>query len=1075
MEAIKKIIGMVVLIGCISITNVYGQYRFEGKVYDHVSGLELADVNLTEEISKLRTVSDSLGNFMIVTNLDRVRLQFSRMGYDPVTQEYAVSESPIRVYLHPSSMDIEEVEINTGYQWIPKERATGSFVHVGKEQLAMIPGRSIIDKLDGIMPGLQFDKRGMGALSSQKSVITVRGMNSFATFGSNPLIVVDNFPYEGDIESINPSDVESVTLLRDAAATSIWGARAGNGVIVVNLKKPDQSGGTIVSLSSNVSITGKPDLFYDPIMNSDDFVDMELFLYGHNYYRSALTGSNAHRTVFSPVVQAMYDMERGHITQAELDRIITDARNHDYRDELLEHYYRSKVNRQHHIVISKRTDKYGVKFSAGFDRVDGLNNMAIGDQYDTRYSFNLLNEYQFSEKLSASLNVGYSLSDAHSVGGQQYPLTPQGGKIALYPYARLIDENGQALAIPYGFNMNYVDTVGGGKLLNWKFRPMEDQEHVFNDSKISRTHPTLMLRYNPVATLHLEAIYSGEHQFTKGDHRYGTESYEVRDNVNRYTEVINGQVVHHFPMGEIFTSDYSDLQSYKFRFNARMDEELFGRDRLTWILGGEVSHAATNSISQRLYGYNPYTATSMPVDHIYRYPLYLGGTGTIPSGQNVRWGVRRLVSFFGNASYAFADRYILSGSVRRDASNVFGAKANERWNPLWSVGLAWNIHKEEFIKDMGWVSNLRFRITHGHSGNLGGGTTSDRVVISNQGHRSAYSSLPYAIISSPPNTSLKWENIQMNNYALDFAFFNDMISGGIELFTKSVTDLISADLIDPTTGFNSMSRNVAGIRGEGYDVNLNIDPFRGQFRWRMGVSLSHIREWTTEFYGNQANTATLVSSDNSIRPIVGKTLVPVFSYRFAGLDPDNGNPLGFLNDEVSNNYTAISRDSIQNLIFHGSARPLYHGYFNHTLTYRGLTLFFNFTFRAGHYYKQPTIHYNNAFNTWRTHSDFSKRWQTPGDERFTTVPSMSYPGNNNRDNFYMYSEANVERGDVIRLQQLRLDYQWKLNTSKINAVRLGINVNNLGVLWKAAKGDRDPDYFSIPPARMISTNINLLF
>src|SRR5690554_4036019 len=128
MEAIKKIIGMVVLIGCISITNVYGQYRFEGKVYDHVSGLELADVNLTEEIGKLRTVSDSLGNFMIVTNLDRVRLRFSRMGYDPVTQEYAMSESPIRVYLHPSSMDIEEVEINTGYQWIPKrseERRVG--------------------------------------------------------------------------------------------------------------------------------------------------------------------------------------------------------------------------------------------------------------------------------------------------------------------------------------------------------------------------------------------------------------------------------------------------------------------------------------------------------------------------------------------------------------------------------------------------------------------------------------------------------------------------------------------------------------------------------------------------------------------------------------------------------------------------------------------------------------------------------------------------------------------------------------------------------------------------------------
>src|SRR5690606_30513601 len=146
-------------------------------------------------------------------------------------------------------------------------------------QLAAIPYRSIIDKLDGIMPGLQSDNRRVSPISGSDPVITVRGMNAFSTGGSRPLIVVDNFPYEGDIESINPHEVESVTLMRDAAATSIWGVRAGNGVLVINLKKPDQSGRTAISWSSNLSITQRPNLYYMPIMSSKDFVDVELFLY----------------------------------------------------------------------------------------------------------------------------------------------------------------------------------------------------------------------------------------------------------------------------------------------------------------------------------------------------------------------------------------------------------------------------------------------------------------------------------------------------------------------------------------------------------------------------------------------------------------------------------------------------------------------------------------------------------------------------------------------------------------------------------------------------------------------------
>lgn len=1060
---------------CLPHWGLLAQQHFQGRVYDMRSGLGLADVNVkVMDGGNVYAVTDSLGGFSVAALSGRIVLRFTKIGYEGYTGKYIFSDGMIRVMLQPGPIDIEEVQINTGYQWIPKERATGSFVNVDTEQLAATPGRSVIEKLDGIMPGLQFDKRTVGPTSAGSPVVTVRGMNTFLTGSSAPLIVVDNFPYEGDIENINPNDVESVTMLRDAAATSIWGARAGNGVLVINLKKPDLSGRTAVGWSSSLSVTQKPDLYYLPTIGSSEFVDVELFLYSKGHYRSALTGSNAHRTVFSPVVQALYDLEQGRIAQSDVDAVIAGARHHDYRDEMLEHFYRGAINQQHHLSISKRTGGHSLRFSAGIDRLDGVGNLQ-GGQANTRYSFNLNNAYRFSEKFRADLTVYYSRVDNHTGGGHHYPFNPGGGKSTLYPYARLIDERGQGLVIPQDLNLRYADTVARDLLLDWRFNPYEEINHIHNGSHTSKIQPVFTLRYNPISQLQLEAIYSGDFQYTKSGTRYGMESYYVRDQVNRYTQVNGNQIHRPLPVGDILSYGHSDLTGNKVRFHAKMDEHLLGNDRLSWILGGEVSDVQTTRSTQRVYGYDPLLRVSVPVDHVARHPLYLGSTGTIGSGQGFGRGVRRLVSFYGNASYVLQGKYILSGSARRDASNVFGAKANERWNPLWSVGLSWNMHREGFVREIDWISNLKLRLTHGHSGNLGGGTTSDRVVI-NYLSQAQYTNLAFANISSPPNLFLKWEDVRMNNYAIDFGIFDNRITGQIEFYQKRVTDLISRDPIDRTTGFNYMDRNVAGIDGEGLDFTLNLDPFKGPVTWKMGASFSYARDWVTVYKGGISSTSTHVSlGENSVMPVVGRSLVSVYSYRFAGLDPDNGDPLGYLNGEVSKDYAAIMRDSLHYLNYHGPARPLYFGFINNTIQYRGLSLFFNVTFRAGHYFRKNTIRYTDLFNSWNTHRDYERRWQQPGDENHTTVPSLVYPANSSRDNFYVGSEANVERGDVIRLQQIRLSYRLVHPSWRIKNVDIGVNINNLGVLWKATKTERDPDYQSIPPSRVITTNLLLHF
>src|SRR5690606_20145300 len=190
---------------------------------------------------------------------------------------------------------IEEVEINTGYQRIPKERATGSFIRVDNQLLNRRASTTLIERLDGIAPGLQSDNR----TGNQR--LNMRGLSSFRGAGGSPLIVVDNFPYEGDLDNINPNDVESVTLLKDAAAASIWGSRAGNGVIVITMKKPSRDRGFRLSASTNTTISAKPDFFYEPQMSASDFIDVEMMLFEKGHYDGHLNGANARKLVFSPV------------------------------------------------------------------------------------------------------------------------------------------------------------------------------------------------------------------------------------------------------------------------------------------------------------------------------------------------------------------------------------------------------------------------------------------------------------------------------------------------------------------------------------------------------------------------------------------------------------------------------------------------------------------------------------------------------------------------------------------------------------------------------------------------------
>lgn len=1053
------------------VTSIFAQIPIGGVVYDRQSGKGIIDVSILDANNDLLAITDSTGTFSFLSKSMSFKLNFRKLGYDTQVVHKVRAQEKLVIYLTPKNIELEEVQINTGYQWIPKERAAGSYVHLDRSKLDLIPGRSILEKLDGMMSGLQFDNRQNGATDEGESVITVRGLNTFSTHQSQPLIIVDDFPFDGGLEAINPEDIESVTLMRDAAATSIWGARAGNGVLVINLKKPKGDGQTIVNWSSNLSVTEKPNLYFDPKISSSDFVDVELFLYEKGHYNSALRGSNAYLTIFSPIVQALYDLDQGLISNEDVEKIIRDARITDYRDDMLKHFYKHAINQQHHVSIVKKIQNFGTRFSIGLDQISGATNRHRDNQ---RITFNFSNSYQFSPKINGTLNLNFSNLIRQDQGGISYPLVPGGGKNRMYPYLQMVDEFGKGLPIPKNLNPRFIDTIGAGQLLDWRFIPLDDIQHSLDESKTYNLSPSLTFKYTPIPNVQLEASYKGEFHFIKSEQIESVESYNVRNEINRFTHIDGSQVVRHIPMGSVMNYGNSNRFGHKLRLHAKMDQTILNSDRIFGVFGGELSDVLSNSSIQRVYGYDPFLKVSIPVDHVYMHPLLLGGTGSVPSVQQFNQGVKRMVSLYGNISYSRNDKYIFTASGRRDASNSFGSKSNERWNPLWSVGLAWNVHKEQFMETVNWISNLKLRITHGHSGNLGYGTTSTRVVINNNGSM-PHTRLPSMRISSLPNSSLKWENVQINNIGVDFGLYQNQVTGSIEYFKKNVSDLISLDPIDPTLGFTSMNKNVGGISGEGLDLNLHFHLKSNDFSWQSNPSISYVKDWVTSYNGSTPTTSLLVASETSVRPIIGRSLVPIYSYKFAGLDPQTGDPLGLLDEEISKNYSRISRDSLANLNYHGSARPIFHGFLNNNFQFRKFSLFVNISFRAGHYYRKNTISYANLFNSWDSHSDYLNRWKEPGDEISTTVPSMVYPVNSARDNFYAGSEANIERGDVIRLQRIRLSYQITNPRWKINKIDLGINISNLGVLWSASKTERDPDYLGIPPSKVFSTNIRLQF
>jgi TonB-dependent starch-binding outer membrane protein SusC len=1049
------------------------QIDVTGRVVNE-NGEPVSGVTVTIKGTKAITTTNRNGEFSLHSVDPDAVLVFTHVSLE--TFEVKVSgktELAIGLRTKVSALEDVTVTLNTGYEKLPKERATGSFEFINSEEINRRVSTDILSRLEGVTTSVLFDKRGISpsVTTIPLNNVIIRGLSTLTTSPESvrqPLIVVNNIPYEGNINNINPNDVESITILKDAAAASIYGARAANGVIVISTKQGQFNNAMKLILVTNIQTTQKPNLFELPKMSSSEFIDVETFLFNEGFYEGLI--DNPQHPALSPIVEILLNRRNGLISPTDSSTQINSLRGLDLRNDFQKYIYRKALLQQYSLNVSGGGEKIKYSISGGLDK--NLSSL-VGDRYE-RLTFVSDNSFVASKQMMFQIGVRFTNtkienSSLGELGSNNYYFrTTTGGSQEIYPYAQFSDQLGSYSTIPKDWRQEYADTAGNGNLLDWKYRPLQELENADNKS----AERDLVLNGNITYKISPEISLSGNYQFqeSNGEFRnhYNKETYFVRNLINLYTNLstTNSSERNPIPLGGILDHTTYTLMSHFARAQLNFNYLWSKKHQFNALIGSEIKEVVRNSSGKRVYGYNDERLTTSLVDQVNLFPLYGDrGTALIPTGPN---GFEKLtdhfVSFLGNAAYTYDNRYTVSASARMDAANILGLYVKDKWKPFWSIGGAWIVSNESFFK-VKPISYLKLRGNIGYQGNVNN-SLAPYTIISYSSANSVFN-LPFASISSPGNPGLNWEIMRHANVGVDFRVLNNRLSASLELYKKSSDNLILTSEVDATTGVTGIKKNSASMTGQGIDITLNSSNIRGAFSWNteLGIAFAdnqvkdHELDQTTLSAGNVVNSEGLF-----ITTIKGISPYPIFSYPFAGLNPNTGDPQGFLGKTVSDNYFEISNQQFDtaNIIYHGSGIPTKFGYLNNVITYRGITLAVSVSYRFGYYFRKNTISYNRLYEAGIQHPDFGNRWRQPGDEMHTTIPSMIYPlPDAQRDNFYAYSSANVFKGDNIRLEYIRLGYiinNSLLRKTFVKSITVSCNVQNLGLLWKANKHGLDPDY-----------------
>ena len=965
---------------------------------------------------------------------------FTGKNLEPHT-ELINGQTYLKITMKIRRDDMEEQKVYyNGYQRLPKERVTGAISALGGDETKRQVFTNVMDAIEGRLPGVSFNKNLLSWKNQAAQNVRVAATIHAA---SSPLIVINNFPVSSGLEldGLNLQDISSFTVLKDAAATSIWGCRAGNGVIIINTKTGNYNRPAQVFVSNSMMVTSKTNVRYMPALTSDEYIDMEQALYDVNY------------NGLSPVV----DILRSNKTPDQKKLLLDELRTRDVLKDVENFFYRYPVTHRHFASISGGTENVGYYLSAGYD----------GEQL----SLVTANRKRFTTNAAVRVKKKKFEIGVNNYFSFEVKKNNRPAPLVLYPFSQLKDSAGDPAAEFATINQHVKDSMEK-YLQSWAYRPLEELYARTLTQKNTFYRLGFTAGYSILDGLDVSLLYQHDQGKSETDDMNSAASYEARNLVNSFARVKNGSVNYIIPKGGFLDWQLSEYRADRIRTQLNYKSRNWKGFEWVALAGFESGALQMDTTSFRYYGYygdkrRPVLDFSTPYVQSYDSTK----TASIPQVDKTSSAFDGFVSWYGNAAFNYSSRYTISLSARLDRSNLFGAKTNGKKIPLWSIGGKWDAWKEKFypLKDV--VPYLSFHSSWGYSGNVDKSTT---ALISAEPSQTAQGTI-YSIIN-PANLSLRWEKSRMFNLGFSLAD-NRHYSLYFDYFRRKSFDLLGPGKLDPLTGASFLWGNFSEMKGKGFELTLETDHDLGAFRMQNRLLVSHATNKVTRYY-NVTDKAGYFVDNRYLHPRQDYPLYSIFAFKWAGLDSATGDPVGYLDGQKSTNYESIINAPAATLVNKGSAVPTVYSTLQPQLSWRRWKFSFTLLGKFGYFFRRSSINFSDPYSvTLMGKDDFSRRWQKPG--QATDVPSMPTSANARRNLFYTYSEPLVEKGDQIRLQDLRLEYDFKKNLPKawkIHSLVAYIYAANLGVIWSANKLNIDPDFLLGPPVpKSITTGFSFNF
>lgn len=1061
-----------------------------GKVCD-TYGEPLAGVSVIIGSSHEGCATDIDGMFTIKVPDEHSVLMFSMIGMEPQAQMIG-DRRKLDIIMHELPDMMSEVVV-TGYQDIKKEKMTGAVTTISAEKLQERYTPDLLDNLEGRVAGL----------STYGGQPIIRGTGTLHA-SSTPLLVIDGLPVEGSISDINPYDIESVNILKDAAAAAIYGARASNGIIVITTKNARKTDKIDIDFSANLTIYENLNIDYADnfYMTPEQQVNLESDYYDYYFNSGEITDpvkttasaiSMGH--MISPVRNAYYRQAIGDISAEQLNATLNSLKTNNFARDYAKSVLRRQVLQQYNLALRGSTDRMRNNLVINFkkDNSGRINNFSNWLNISYKGSYNL------ASWLTANVSINGIYNKTRSLGSDA---TASYDDIWSMPaYTSLYNDDGSMRSIYYRYSGNEYWTLQNG-LEDLGVNIIDEHYANYVDTKRQnmRYHGELLFKILPGLTASAQISYETEH--SESAWTVEQSSHAARSLRNAYAYEDKGDIKYYIPKdGGMLQTTNTSGEHWTARGQLNYTRTFLDKHEISAIAGLEFRETTTKGTQSLILGYDeqlqtgasqtvdfgtlstisnsPYFMCSARTSNAQMYPARNYGYSYYFSDNMglVMESHHRYASGYANLTYTYDSRYNVFGSFRKDYADVYGLNSKFRGKPLWSAGAGWNIHNETFAKDITWLNFLKFRLSYGVTGNIYQGATSyltaETQGVTVQTHQ------PYAIVSNPANPNLRWEQNRTTDVGIEFSLFNYRMRGSFDFYNKVGKDIFSRRMLDATAGFPSMHANVASVRNRGVELALAYDWFvprsRNDFSWTTSLTLAHNKNVVTDVESPAKKAWEQIATPFK----TGYPVSAIWSYKFAGISDLSGQE-GQILWEVENGSTAHSANthSVDILEYSGQRDPKINIGMENSFRWNGLSLRLMMVYYGGHKMRALPQYEEYGIPDSTVASYFLNAW-TPDNK--TSTPGIGRYGCRSASSVGTEAaSANtaVHNADFIKIRNIILGYnlpeKW-LGKYGINHCQINLQINDPKAVWVRNRLGIDPETlgYRSRSSYVIGLNINL--